>query len=219
MDWKQVSADFRAKYEGCYCFVTVEGEVTPRLYYLSEVEHSSKAPMLYLHNDITGTIILKYDDSKSDIEFKMPEIGLFGYNNKTYMLRRKHDRQWKGTLSRHTMSVVDIYGALDSTRSIIVSPSWTDELVLAMFEPRPTLSIQQGITKLKTAVSVPLSSQFAIGRSLTENPDYILFYYESPIGLVSSKDGTVVLKETQFKQEFNDFISSIGGFRDYEIYR
>jgi len=72
MDWEQLFNDFRQRYEGCYCNVLLEGHSSPRIFFLDFVEKTKAAPLLHLHNDEFGEVILKYDDSKSDVEFQLP---------------------------------------------------------------------------------------------------------------------------------------------------
>jgi len=66
--------DFRQKYEGCYCQVLLEGYRIPKVFYLEHVEKTLAAPLLHLRNAEFGEVILKYDDSKSDVSFQLPFI-------------------------------------------------------------------------------------------------------------------------------------------------
>lgn len=209
MDWKQLYTDFKAKYEHCYALVTFEGNRKSEVFWLSYVEPTSSskemtAPLLHFENEHTGEVILKYDDSTSDVEFKFPPIGLVPYNNQVFMVRRKFERQWKGGVCNSTLRVDNIYGKLGWQTDGLCS-----EFLTEAFKSIKPLSIAEGLKQLTTSVAVPLSKEFAIGLSVTSDESPILFYYENPIGKIDLGSNSPILLENQFSQEFEDFTHSV----------
>lgn len=210
MDWKQLYTDFKAKYEQCYGLVTFEGHTKPQVFWLSMVEPTlldedrMGAPLLHFENPDVGEVILKYDDSTSDIEFKFPPIGLVNFQDEVYMVRRKFDRQWKGGACQGTIRVTNIYSSFGFDHGRL-----SCEFMEEALKPMRPISIAEGRRQLSTSLAVALSKEFAIGLSITNDPSPILFYYENPIGKIDEKTNSPILLENQFAQEFEDFTHSV----------
>lgn len=219
MDWKQLTSDFKQKYELSYCHVTLEGYTNPRVFWLDLVETTASAPLLHLHNRDVGEVILRYDDSKSDIEFKFPSIGLYNYRNAVIMVRRLYGRQWKKGVCGSTIRANPIYSQIASLFSIEDEGHVNEELITKISEPTPTISLTEGINVLDKALATCLSSEFALGLSTKDaHRAFILWYYENPIGMVDPETKRIYLRETQFKQEFNDFVTKIRGASEYSLH-
>lgn len=217
MDWKQLSADFKQKYEGCWCHVTFENSKKDDIFWLSEVDvGSGRAPYLHLENEEVGEIILKYDGSKSDVEFKMPTVGLHQWKDQVFMLRRGYLRQWKAGLCQATMTPTNIYSRLFD--GIGMRDEWSESLVRAVFQPQPTISIKQAVESLDDKLAIAISEEFAIGQSVTDAMEFLVFYYENPIGTLNPTSHRVVLREKQFQQEFEDFTRKINEKNSHAYY-
>lgn len=218
MDWKQLGSDFKQKYEHCFCNITLEGRTKPELFYLEQVDVNVKeSPFLCFTNNRVGSVILRYDDSKSDLDFSFPPIGLISVDGQVFMVRRRHERQWKSGVCANTIDCFDIYSRIDSHGILLHRVSLDFPLVAAMYSPRPARSLRTAVSLLSKHVAMPLSSEFAVGLPLTSSEEFILFYYENPIGTVNPSTEKVVLKELQFIQEFEDF-KHLGGLGRYEAY-
>lgn len=220
MDWKQLATDFKQKYEHCWCLVKLEDFSKEEVFYLSEVEVREKeAPWLSLENNTYGEITLKYDVTKSDIEFKMPEVGLHQFDTRVVYLRKEYFRQWKAGLCKGTMTAVDIYSDLLEGGYIEYREPWEEPLVRTVFAPQKPLLIKEALNQLAKKAAVALSRDFALGQPLTESEQYIIFYRSNPIGFFNPHSRQVVLKESQFEQEFQDFLRNINETAEYAYYR
>jgi hypothetical protein len=221
MDWHQLFNDFRQKYEGCWCTVLIEGHTIENIFHLDLVENvPGKAPLLHLRNSQLGEIILKYDDSKSDIHFVLPSIGLYNSKTGVIMARRNYGRQWKKGLCTGTVRLISIYGLIDELFNMLGETRLDETLVKILLKPTSTLTLEGAISKLKTRIAVCLSSEFALGLSLNEKTpnNYILWYYENPIGIVEYSSKRILLREPQFEQEFKDFANNMGGTSGFTIH-
>lgn len=217
MDWKQLSIDFKAKYEGCWAHITLDGRSQPEVFFLGMVDHApNEAPRLHFDNDTTGEIMLNYANSSTDIEFKFPPVGLANMPDKRVaMIRKRHERQWRGGTCPSTVTCFDIYGFIFPINSEFM---FSQVNVEAMFQPRQLLSVREGIKKLNEGhVAVALSSEFALGCSPTDDENILLFFHENPIGILNEAQQYIRFKESQFKQEFEDFRNKIPGVERYDI--
>jgi len=218
MDWKQLYQDFKQKYEKCYCSVLLEGYNIPKVFYLEFVEETLKAPLLHLRNNEFGEVILKYDDSCSDVSFKLPNIGLYNSMGNVLMVRRLYQRQFKKGICTSTLYIKSIYQDIYSGFVSASEANLHESLVKILLQPTPTLSLKEGIDALDKVLATALSPEFAVGLSPRLDGVHILWYYENPIGLVDPVGHRIFLKENQFQQEFQDFVAKIRGADDFSIY-
>lgn len=219
MNWEQLYNDFRQKYEGCYCNVLLEGYQTPRVFLLEYVEKTGKAPLLHLRNEEFGEVILKYDDSKSDMIFALPAIGLYNYRQSVVMIRRLYQRQFRRGICSATIQAMPIYNTIYSGFGIAGENLINEKLVTALTQPTTSISLKEGIDALEKVLATCLSSEFALGLpTRSTGKDFILWYYENPVGMVDPTARRIYLRENQFQQEFIDFISKIKGADDYTFH-
>lgn len=224
MDWNQLFNDFRQKYEGCYCSIALEGCSTPQIFMLDLVEGTRDAkgqhaaPLLHFFNEDAGEIILKYGDSQSDIKFSLPRVGLFNYKDSVVMLRRAYSRQFKKGVCNGTITLKSIYGSIHNMFNSRGEDLLSEKMVKCFNVETKPITLQKGIDELKTKLAICLSHEFALGLSLNSNANYILWYYENPIGVVDPTIRRIYLRENQFKQEFQDFYSTIKGTNDFTLY-
>jgi hypothetical protein len=219
MNWEQLYTDFRQKYEGCYCQVLLEGYRTSKVFYLEHVEKTLAAPLLHLRNEEFGEVILKYDDSKSDVSFQLPEIGLYNYKNNVIMIRRQYLRQFRRGICNATIWISPIYSILYNGFSSSGEGKLNEGLTAAIVTPTPTISLKEAINALDKVLAICLSSEFALGLSTKlAGQDFILWYYENPVGTVDPVSRRVFLREGQFKQEYFDFTSKIQGEDDFTFH-
>jgi len=219
MNWEQLHNDFRQKYEGCYCNVLLEGYKTSRVFMLDFVEKTEKAPLLHLRNDEFGEVILKYDDSKSDIEFKLPSIGLYNYRNMPIMVRRLYQRQFRRGICNATVYASPIYNGIYSGFGVAGEGHLSEAMVQVLNTPTSPISLKEGINALDRVLGICLSPEFALGLSpRNAGQELVLWYYENPVGTVDPSARRLYLKEEQFKQEFTDFVSQVEGADDFTIY-
>lgn len=219
MNWEQLYLDFRQKYEGCYCSILLEGYRTPKIFYLEHVEKTRAAPLLHFRNEEFGEVILKYDDSKSDVSFELPTMGLYNYKNSVVAVRRHYMRQFRRGICNATIWTSPIYSSVYTGFGAAGEGQLCEELITAIMKPTPTISLKEGINALERVLAVCLSSEFAIGLSTRlAGQDFILWYYENPVGTVDPVARRLFLREEQFKQEFIDFASKIQGSNDYTFH-
>lgn len=217
MDWNQLFTDFRQRYEKCYCSVLLEGYKQPQIFFLDFVEQTKHAPLLHLRNDEVGEVILKYDDSYSDLTFKLPAIGLYNNLGTVVMVRRAYGRQFKKGICNGTIAISSIYEFIYSGWVWGPEKQLNESLVKVLFKPETTLSLMDGINALDKKLAVALSHEFAIGLSSKQEKSFILWYYENPIGMVDPQSNRIFLREPQFQQEFQDFVAKIQGTHDFTL--
>jgi len=187
---------------------------------LDFVEKTKGAPLLHLSNSEFGQVILKYDESHSNVEFKFPEIGLYNYRHNVIMVRRAYARQFKKGICNSTIEITSLYRVINSCFALAGEERWNEELAQIITTPCPTLSLKEGLDALNQNLAIALSQEFAIGHS-TKDLDgriRILWYFENPIGTVDPSSGRIFLREKQFSQEFQDFIAQIRNISDYTIH-
>ena len=219
MNWEQLYSDFRQKYEGCFCQVLLEGYRTSKVFYLEHVEKTLAAPLLHFRNEEFGEVILKYDDSKSDISFQLPTLGLYNFKNNVVMVRRQYARQFRRGICNSTIWTTPIYSSIYSGFGSANEGKLGEALVTAIITPTKTISLKEGINALEQVLVICLSSEFALGLSTKlAGKDFILWYYENPVGTVDPVARRVFLREEQFKQEYLDFASKIQGADDYTFH-
>lgn len=203
LDWEQLCKDFQQKYEETFCFVKIEG-AEPELCLIKEVESTGKAPAIHIFSERIGDILLKYDTSYSDIEFRYPEVGLFSYEKQVYYVNKLYNRQWKKGPGFQTIRLTNLYNDWGFPTLPITIATLT-----AAFQPRTLVSIEEGLSKLRgdKCLSVPLSHEFAIGLSSFRSRNPILWYMSNPIGIVDEDRRQIAFKERSFYQEFKDYLN------------
>lgn len=203
-NWELITQDFKQKYEGTYCYIQLHEK--NELFYLEEVEaRLDSAPYLRLTNNKFGNILVKYT-TEQDIDFSFPNLGVFQYNNSVLILFRNYLRQWKKGACNSTLNVIDPYAPF------IYNPWSTGgrlkfEILENAFKPRKYVKLSEALKVLKngTHLSIALSETFFIGLSLLSDKSPILWYLENPIGVIENE--TIVLYESQFQQELEDFLN------------
>jgi hypothetical protein len=201
LDWELLFKDFQQKYEDTFCYVSIEGN-QPELCQIKNIEKTGGAPSIHIYSENVGDILLKYDTSYSDIDFRYPEIGLFEFQKQVLYIHKLHNRQWKKGPGFQTLQVSNLYKPFGG-----FSPKLNLELMKAALAPRLSISIDQGLYKLNTDayLSVALSSEFAIGLSTTNQTNPLFWYMNHPIGVI---DGfKIVLNAKMFYQEVVDYLS------------
>lgn len=211
LNWQQISEDYAQKYDKTWGWVTITGKER-ELFYLENVEFTGKEPFLHLRNNKNGEILLRYD-TENEIEFPYPEQGVHQMDKYTVVFFRHYIRQFKKGLCNQTGSIYPPYGQF-----IPWEPMWKEENLTKLFQKTSNVYYKDAIGLLKhDHLSVRLDNRFSLGLNVTKDKGiYILWYLDMPVGYVDYQ-GKLNLKETQFDQEWRDYLNRCGYRHGYYL--
>jgi len=190
----EVVQDFRRRYEGTFVWLKMEEKNKEVLVKVRQVEDSySKIGVLHLDSEEFGAISLNMGSDGHSIQFKYPPVGVFQYKKDAYLFRRRPARQYQRGICGGNSIMMNV------TRNLVGPITrWTMDEVRAAFDHK-TFEKKEALSLLKNRKvrSVALYDNYALCLSLNDNPDHLLFHWNSPIAQVN-EDGKVtsVLEES-----------------------
>lgn len=205
-DWEQVTADFRQKFEHTYIRVSLKEGQPFEVFYVDRVVQG-KPTYLVLSNSNWGEIKINYD-TELEVLFDFPRVGYFNFNDKyAAIFNRNFQRQWKRGLCNQTGLICFPYWPF---RNYL--PLLCEEAITAAFQPRSICPIYQAANTLEfgSYLSVPLSESLALGLTVKENNNLLLWFLEQPIGEYIKEKNTIKLHAAQMQQEVKDFLTQTG---------
>ena len=203
-DWKQITADFRQKYEETFIRVALKDNLPYEVFLVSKV-NTGKPPSLKLINEKWGDLTVNYD-TDLDVNFEYPEIGYFLYQGQATLVFKTYQRQWKRGICSSTLFFCFPY--MEIVLHNYAFPLIQEALVTAAFLPRKLYQLSQINTMLNkgSTLSHPLSNSLALGLSLKENNKKLLWFLNKPVGEYNETKKTLVLNEPIIKQEIEDYL-------------
>ncbi len=206
LDHRQLTTDFKQRYEGTYVRVKFPSKPDKCLFYLAEISQATKFPILTLKNKQLGTIQLNYD-TESEIYFDFPPTGLSFYEGQAVLFRRHPTRQWRRGLCSGNASIQSLYQDAFSGIVSLGCPGLTYETLAAAFQSR-SLSFTEVRDSLKAGkiVSAPISKTIAIGLNPTTSENPIVWFLDTPIAELVG-DTTIRMHEQHFQQEIVDYFA------------
>jgi len=202
--------DFLRKYGGCYATVKETGEI---IYIAMADEQMGGAQALSIVTPDHGEVNIKYsDDAIAKFNLDFPATGFFQHGKWAYFLVRGYQRQFVRGLSNNTASILNPLSYFGRMIKVPQAPKITFETAASIHNrARNRVSISEGITQLveEKKNSVRLAKSWALSLSHASN-GYILWNEVSPVAEVFPDDKKIVMVDTVFQQETEDYLNRTG---------
>lgn len=201
MNYKDVYADIRRRYERTYIFVSFPQSEEEVLFFVESISLKNNLPILKLFSKEYGNIELNLTTAHR-IRFKNPKTGVFQHNQSAMILLRKPRTQYSRGISEQNTSINTIeqnYFNKSIPYQELHSEGFVNEGVLQSAFKRQTYSVDKAIELLSSGnyASIALKNDFILSLSLQskETTQFSLFLMKTYLGEISNKKEILFLYE------------------------
>lgn len=190
MDNDEVLQDFRRRWEDTYVWLKMKSKATETLVHVRAVERNEdKIGTIHLESGELGALTINMGSADHSLKFKYPQSGVFQYKNHAAYFRRRPSRQWKRGLCVENSTVRSVVTMLTGN----TVPYNVNTLQSAFDHKVFSKSMALELLESNRAKSVALSDNLSLSLSMTDNPDYMIFFWDHVIGRCSNKGEVTIL--------------------------
>lgn len=186
--------DFRKRYKGTYLFLKVRGKDM-----LVRYESDNEEDFCF-YSATYGDILVDEETARENITLVFPPMGLYNVDGQAYVFTRVPARQWKRAPCEDNVLIFPILGEINLN---VLDKPITMPSMEQVFFPHYEKSLDKA---LLTNTSIALSLNFAVSASNKDDQNQrILWFQNSPIGIINIKEREIHIKFHAFYQETLDF--------------
>jgi hypothetical protein len=185
-NFAQITADLELRYTGTFVRYREDDSKPFETYLIIAIQGKLEDYPDFVMQGIKGSCVASYK-GRGEFNFKLPQTGYFSYKEVGYLSYYKPSRQNKRSLCPST----NIRGNFYTNNRMIPGCALDIHVANAIYNPTyPTVEEALHTLNNRRKYCVPLNQEYALGLSITSNPNHILFHYVSPIAEVGS-DGAI----------------------------
>lgn len=206
--------EFTKQYDKTFIRVKFEGSKAHQVVVIKGcVSDDENNPYIIVQNPVIGQCTVNWKESKQNIDYTFPKVGLFNHDSGFFMFHRFPDRQWKRGISSGNSHVSDpLFTVKNHLGRLGLAPYISSRVefqtlssAFSGFYPK---SIDEAIELLLAPrqLGVALDGMFGITKSPTDSPVWLLWKHLSVIGYIHPKEHQLEVVESTFQQEVSDFL-------------
>jgi hypothetical protein len=207
--------EFRKQYEKTFIRIKFESSKDYHVVSVRQcVADDDKKPYIVVHNPKLGQCAINWNETKQDIDYSFPQIGLFNHRDRFLMFHRFPDRQWKRGVSSGNSHIADplrdILLRVPDLRGMIHNSVSVDYPALtSAYHPDYPTNIDEALERLEkpNQLGICLNPVFGITKNPTKNEDYLMWKHLSIVGTLNKVVRTIRIEEPTFRQEVIDYIN------------
>lgn len=200
MENDQVLSDFRRRWEETYVWLKMKSKAQETLVYVRSVEYDeNRVGVLHLESIDYGSITINFGSADHSLLFKYPKTGVFQRGGHAGFFRRRPQRQWRRGLCSDNGRIASVTAQVtgnmlsfnaETVRAAFVGKTYTKDQALA--------ALAAGMAK-----SVALSDNLSLSLSFTANPDYVIFFWDMPVGRMNKEGKITQIFDDVMKEPIN----------------
>lgn len=208
-------AEFKKQYEKTFTRIKFEGQEDYHVVFVKQCEvGDGDKKYIVLYNPKIGSTMVNWKDSKQNMDYSFPEIGLFNHKESFLFFHRFPERQWKrgivGTNAEVNDPLYAVKYQISGLRDCIRSTPIDYHTLTSAFNRVYPEGLIQACVWCQEKSGVALNRVFGITKNPTKDKNLILWKHSSMIGEIDPSTYHIIVHEESFRQEVADFLKRTG---------